>query len=149
LTLTPAVQQRICSAIEGGNFVATAAQLAGVSRATLYRWIALADTDDKQYRDFRDALLTARAKAEARAVAVIVKAGRRSWQSAAWYLERSFPGDWRRREQHQELPTASDVGSFGQPTVGDRLEAAMQRSPGDIPRVLAALKVLREVAEGE
>jgi len=149
LTLTPAVQHRICAAIEAGNFIESAAQLAGVGRSTLYRWLALADSDDKQYRDFRDALLTARAKAEARAVAVIVKSGRRSWQSAAWFLERSFPGRWRRREHHQELPAQSDLGSFGEPSAGDRLEAAMQRSPGQIPRVLAALNVLREVAESE
>ena len=149
LTLTSAVQRRICSAIEAGNFVESAAQLAGVGRSTLYRWLSLADSDDKQYRDFRDALLTARAKAEARAVAVIVKSGRRSWQSAAWFLERSFPDRWKRREHHEDLPAQSDLGSFGQPTVGDRLDAAMQRSPGEIPRVLAALNVLREVTESE
>ena len=39
---------------------------------------------------------------EARSIAAILRAGKRSWVAHAWYLERSFPDRWRRREHNDQ-----------------------------------------------
>ena len=37
--LTPDVQQKICTAIQGGNYIETAAAFAGINKSTLYLWL--------------------------------------------------------------------------------------------------------------
>ena len=43
--LTPAVAERILSAIRAGNFMEVAARYAGISPSTLYRWLERGDPD--------------------------------------------------------------------------------------------------------
>lgn len=75
--LTPERAARVLSLIEGGNHITTACEASGIHRATLYRWLARADEVDRAiengspfplrdlpYRDFRDRLHLARARAE-------------------------------------------------------------------------------------
>lgn len=82
--LTEQVAERIVSVVEDGNHLTTACAAAGVSRAALYRWLAKADevdaaidqgepydADKLAFRDFRDRLNLARARAEMNAVSVI------------------------------------------------------------------------------
>lgn len=98
--LTPEVQERIVSAIRSGNYIEVAAQYAGISKNTLYRWLANADDEnaDDAYRDFRDAVESARSAAEVRNVALIQQAANDgTWQAAAWYLERTAWQRWGRR----------------------------------------------------
>lgn len=98
--LTPEVQDRIVQAITAGNYIEVAAQYAGISKGTLYRWLQMADdpTADDIYRDFRDAVESARSAAEVRNVALIQKAANDgTWQAAAWYLERTSWQRWGRR----------------------------------------------------
>lgn len=101
LKLTDATRDRIVQAILAGNYMETAAAYAGISKQTLYRWIQMADEPDADpiYRDFRDAVETARAQSEIRNVALIQKAANDgTWQAAAWYLERTNPRRWGRRD---------------------------------------------------
>lgn len=98
--LTPEVQDRIVQAIQAGNYIEVAAQYAGVHKGTLYRWLQQADDPeaDDIYRDFRDAVESARSAAEVRNVALIQKAANDgTWQAAAWYLERTSWQRWGRR----------------------------------------------------
>lgn len=97
--LTPEVQDRIVQAIAAGNYIEVAAAYAGVHKATLYRWLEHADDPGAEeiYRDFRDALESARAQAEVRNVALIQKAATTTWQAAAWHLERTSHQRWGRR----------------------------------------------------
>jgi transposase len=98
--LTPQTQARIVEAIEAGNYIEVAAQCAGISKNTLYRWLAMANEDgaEDRYVDFRDALEKARANAEARNLRVIQQAANDgTWQAAAWYLERTAWQRWGRR----------------------------------------------------
>ena len=100
LKLTPETQDRIVQAIQAGNYIEVAAQYAGISKGTLYRWLQQADdpTADDIYRDFRDAVESARSAAEVRNVALIQKAANDgTWQAAAWYLERTSWQRWGRR----------------------------------------------------
>jgi hypothetical protein len=97
------VANRILDALRLGVPQSTATAYAGISRSTYYRWLAVADDSDApdEFRDFRDAVRTARAEAEVRSIAVIQNASDRSWQAAAWFLERSFPEHWARKDRHE------------------------------------------------
>jgi len=93
--------ERLLQAVRGGNYLETAARFAGISYPTLRRWIQKADDPDAppEYEEFRDALEKARADAEVLALAKIQKAATEgAWQASAWYLERSAPEKWGRRD---------------------------------------------------
>lgn len=119
--LNAQLQDRIVSAVRAGSYLDDAASLAGVHRATLFRWIAagrdaqqkleagetLTDKEQQVY-DFCDAVETARAEAQLRNVAIIQKAANEgTWQAAAWYLERTNPRKWGRHET-VEIGVADD-----------------------------------------
>lgn len=61
------------------------------------------------YFEFFEAVKTAEAQAVARSVATIQAASRKSWQAAAWWLERKHPDEWGRKERHEH------VGKDGEP----------------------------------
>lgn len=108
--LTDDVRDRIVSALTAGNYQDTAAAYAGISPATFHAWMArgraerdsLAEGNRPQpretpYREFLEAVESARAQAEIRSVALIQKAAQDgTWQAAAWFLERSHPQRWGR-----------------------------------------------------
>jgi hypothetical protein len=112
LILNQAIQDKIVDAILGGNYLETAAQFAGVSRATLFDWLAKGREAQAQiqkeqelipngqlYADFLDAVESAQARAEVQAVASLRKAGLEHWQATAWWLERSRPRKYGRLER--------------------------------------------------
>jgi hypothetical protein len=103
---TPDVEARIVEAVRAGNYIETAAAYAGIGKSTLYEWQA-------KYPDFADALQRARAEAEVRDVTLIRQAARTQWQAAAWWLERSFPQRYGRRDKLEvtEAP-AIDVSLY-------------------------------------
>ena len=70
--------------------------------------VGLKDGDEHQiYSDFRDAVEKARAEAEAQKLkAIHIAATDGTWQAAAWWLERSFPDRWGRRERIEVDTTA-------------------------------------------
>lgn len=82
--LTEATADYIINTVLDGNHITTACEAAGVGRSTLYRWIEFANEADWNeehnqpvradaaiYRDFRDRLAAARARAEMTAVDVV------------------------------------------------------------------------------
>ena len=72
----------LLGALRAGNTRRAAAAYAEVSHETFYRWF----NDDIT---FRDAVEKAEADAEARAVAIVIRAAQGgTWQAAAWWLER-------------------------------------------------------------
>lgn len=96
--------ERLIQAVRGGNYLKTACAFAGIDYTTLRRWIHKADEPDAppEYREFRDALEKARADAEVAALAKIQKAANEGqWQASAWFLERSMPERWARKEKTQ------------------------------------------------
>jgi len=110
--LTRDIEERIISAVRGGSYLDDAAAYAGISERTLYRWMqkgrdALAAEEhgyeltdqERQYGQFCQALLKARADATIRNVTLIQNAAQNgSWQAAAWFLERTNPRKWGRHE---------------------------------------------------
>lgn len=93
--------ERLLLAVRGGNYLETACSYAGIGYTTLRRWVAKADDPDAppEYQEFKEALEKARADAEVGALAKIQKAASEgAWQASAWYLERSRPEKWGRRD---------------------------------------------------
>jgi hypothetical protein len=133
--LTPEVQEKLCTAIRGGNFLDTAAAYAGVHRDTLREWLRRgARASSGIYRAFLEAVEKAHADAEARDVALIAKAAAGgNWQAAGWRLERRFPERWARRSQCQVEANVNH-------TMKGSADDAIQQ----LTRLLAA-----ETAEGE
>lgn len=107
--LTPETHKIIVSAIEKGNYVETAAGLAGVDKQSLYSWLKKGNQASKGiYRDFLDAVNVALASSEAKDVERLNQAADKHWQATAWRLERRFPrkwGHWQREEVEAEPTT--------------------------------------------
>lgn len=100
--LTPALQARIVKLVREGNYPETAAQSEGVSRTAYYEWMekgrARAKGDDA-YADFADAVTRARATAQRKMLAHVAKAAPKDPENARWYLERTAPDLFGRRDK--------------------------------------------------
>lgn len=74
--LTPELQEQIIKSVKSGNYIEIAAERAGVHRTTVFRWIQEANEGhpDPRRAEFRDALIQARAEAEAEMVALVRRA---------------------------------------------------------------------------
>jgi transcriptional regulator with XRE-family HTH domain len=75
-----------------------AAGAAGVSRVTFWRWM-----DDET---FRSEVEKAEAVAEATYTAIVANAAPKSWQAAAWWLERR---QWREYGRHERVDVTFDA----------------------------------------
>lgn len=126
--LTPEVQEAIVKALHVGAYVETAAATAGIRKSTLYDWLrrgarekrrllkekkAKPKRGESRYVAFSDAVKKAMADSELLDIATIAKASRRTWQAAAWRLERKYPDRWGRRDRID----ASISGKAGKPLV--------------------------------
>lgn len=104
---------RICTAIKGGNYIETAAAVAGIHKDTLYTWLKRGRNEDEgMFRDFVDAVDEALAVAEKNALKVIEDASADHWQAAAWRLERRFPERWGRKRLEITFPKSFDPGKL-------------------------------------
>ena len=117
--LTGERQQKILDALRAGNYLETAARYAGVHRDTLNEW-------RKKFPDFSDAVDEARAAAEAKNVAIVQRAAELHWQAAAWWLERSFPERYGRRERREIANADGPI----------RVEVERERSPERLRELL-------------
>jgi|TARA_Y100000114_G_scaffold64453_1_gene59031 hypothetical protein len=94
--LTAEVIENIQNWLRMGFFVEDAARMAGIHKATLYRWLEKGREDrdnevESLYADFCDAMEKSRAEAEGMYLnSIKTAASRGQWQAAAWWLERSF-----------------------------------------------------------
>ena len=106
---------QIESLIRAGATADVAAQAAGISRGTFYRWLAQGEKARKgsPTRELRDRVERARAESETVLVARIAQAaGKGSWGAAAWLLERRWPERWMK-------PTERPLPETAAPAAGD------------------------------
>lgn len=110
--LTPELQDAIIEALRNGHYLDDAANLVGISDQTAYNWVArgkkaeeLAEqgiepsAEELKYLGFFRAVKMARVYAVNVNLEVIRTAALDgSWQASAWYLERTNPQKWGRRE---------------------------------------------------
>ena len=90
-------QKKLLAAIRHGNDKKVACVLAGISEATLYRWLEQSKKRGAraELREFRESLERAEAEAEVIKVGRINQAADNGrWQAAAWWLERKHPERW-------------------------------------------------------
>ena len=93
--LTPKVLDDIVKWLKLGYYQEDAAVMAGISKSTFYSWLKRAEDDDGRYLEFSDAVKKARAESEGAHIMNIRKAADNGvWQASAWFLERSYPGKW-------------------------------------------------------
>lgn len=114
--LTPEVRERIVAVLRSGAYVQQAAEAAGIGRSTFDDWMRRGESEAKEdapYRELREAVEQARAEAEARHVALIAKASARSWQAAAWLLERQYPERWGKPSDRNRKPNQEQQESKG------------------------------------
>ena len=81
-----------------GYYIEDACTMAGIAKSTYYRWLEKAEDGLEEFMDFRDAVQKARAEAEGAHIMNIRKAADNGvWQASAWFLERSHPVKWGKR----------------------------------------------------
>lgn len=98
--------QQLLEAVEAGNYIETAAELAGLSKVTVYNWLKRAEANETPYVALANALKRASARAEAAEVTKVRNAGNdpRFWAASMTYLERRHPERWARRQDGNDGP---------------------------------------------
>ena len=98
--LTPELVADIGKLLTEGNTTRMACAFLGVSEATFYRHFKAGESGHGSplQRQFCETVKRARVAAQRRCVLLIQTAARNSWQAAAWYLERTCPEEFGRRD---------------------------------------------------
>ncbi len=100
--LTRQRQEIILETIREGASDKAAAARAGIDRTTLYNWLERGKQGEEPFSTFSTTLEKAKADREAKFVGFIRQAAEDgTWQAAAWYLERTDPEHYGRKERHQ------------------------------------------------
>ncbi len=94
--------KRIVDAVAQGATRAVAAEAANVDRNTLLGWLRKGREGVEPYASFLDRVKTAEAKGEAELLSTIRIASGKSWQAAAWLLERRHPKRYALRPERFE-----------------------------------------------
>jgi hypothetical protein len=116
--LTVQVGRAIVAAIAAGNFPRVAARLAGVSMATLEKWLERGDKGEKDYADFAEAYRRADADNQSEVVASWKKAALEDPRAAGQYLARRYPESWSDHAARRavEGPEGNAYGNSGDAT---------------------------------
>ena len=96
--LTPEIQKTVCEAIKHGATLEIAARAAGIGARTLDEWLKHGRDELQADPDasgpcaiFVSEVMIAAAKSEQELIEIIRKEAPKTWQAAAWLLERKFP----------------------------------------------------------
>jgi len=98
--LTPELVADIGKLLTEGNTTRMACAMVGISEAAFYKHFKAGESGHGSPRqvEFVETVKKAKVTAQRRAVLLIQTAARTSWQAAAWYLERTCPEEWGRRD---------------------------------------------------
>lgn len=129
--------------LRDGLPIKRAAERAMISNSTVFRWLQEARAADSEGKSgtlaqqFRDSMKKAQSDAVHRNLLIIKDAANKSWQAAAWWLERHSPNEWGRKDR----PVTDDELAPAPPP-----EKLMTDEEKDavLTAVLARRKVLRE-----
>ena len=106
--LSPEIQERICSALRGGNYESAAAASAGVGSSTVRQWLQWGrDAKSARYVAFLTAVTRAREDAELRLVELWQEAMPNDWRAIAEFLARRYPERWGKRERAEVTVSAT------------------------------------------
>jgi transposase len=93
------VSASIIADMKNGLTRACASARAGISESTLSKWMSKGANGESPYDAFAKAVKKAERDSEAQHVGVIVRASEKTWQAAAWWLERKYPESWGRETE--------------------------------------------------
>jgi hypothetical protein len=122
-------------ALRVGHYVDRAARLAGLAPSTVYRWLEEGEAEQQRidaeeeitergqaYLKIANEIIKAKEEASHRALATIQKAFPKSWQAAAWYLERTDQRHYGRLTQ----VTGKDQGPLAVNVTVDEVEKVLK-----------------------
>lgn len=107
--------QTLITALKAGAYIQTACVYSGVSESTVYRWLERGrkeneridneekpNADEAPYLELWESIEKARAEATLRNLQIIqTSAQNGSWQASAWFLERTMPAMYGRRNYNE------------------------------------------------
>lgn len=132
--LTPERAKAIVDAVAAGVPRAFAAMRAGVTERCLYKWLAKGRQGGKRnavYVQLVQAVQKAEADAVARNVALVQSAAKKSWQAAAWWLERRYHAEFGRKDRTVIQPVRkTDLGADVRRRL-DEVDGGGPRQPGE------------------
>ena len=124
--LNASTHATIVRAVEAGTPIKYAAAYAGVSEATVYRWLqrGAEPTAASEYREFCEEVQRAQARSVTRLVAQVAE---QDWRAAAWLLIRRAPEDFVSPERRGDLTRTAADGEVGQLEAQRRLRYLERR----------------------
>jgi hypothetical protein len=110
--LTPEFIEEASKLIAGGNTVVTVAAYMGINEDTWYTWIARGEKEKTGiFSEFSEAIKKSKPVAKIAMLSVVTNAARDgNWQAAAWYLERTDPDNYGRRDRIKQEITGKNGG---------------------------------------
>ena len=89
----------------------------GIAKQTYYDWLKRADQGDPNAKAFADAIRKARAGAVREHLGNIRTAGKnpQQWTASGWFLERSFPEQYGRRNEQSDTPKVIVINAKDSP----------------------------------
>src|SRR5262249_53471503 len=94
IVLNAALQKRICSLLQKGLTIKSAAILCGCSERAFHSWMERGKRNEQPYKRFFDAASRAREQHKANLIAVVREAAHKDARHAEWLLERQFPHEF-------------------------------------------------------
>lgn len=144
---TPELERQIAECFRLGMSIPQVCDACGISQTQFRNW-------RKHYRDFQDLIRRAEAEAVRLNLSVIqaAAASGKSWQAAAWFLERKHPEQWAKTEsltveaRKDAVKEAIRIGPARPPEHLRELRAALQLPASAEPELVEAAL---EHAKGE
>ena len=93
------VSDHLVKLLKSGVPVINACDAVGINPTTYYDWMNKGEKATKgRYREFYLDVKKAKAEAVTRNVAIVQKAAATTWQAAAWWLERTHPKEFGKKD---------------------------------------------------
>ena len=98
--------------IAGGNTVATVAAYMGIADSTWYDWMGRGEREKGSlFSEFSEAIKKSQSVAKIAMLSVVTQAARDgNWQAAAWFMERTDPDNYGRRDRVKQEITGKNGG---------------------------------------
>lgn len=116
-------QEKLLSALRGGNTRKAAIEYAEIDKQTFYNWL--------EDSTFFDSVQTAEVAPEITCASSIITAAKKDWRAAAWWLERRRSANWKEIKQIEwprltidQLIQLAGAGEGGVDSPGDQAASA-------------------------
>lgn len=117
--LTPEMGAKLIELVAQGLPLSKAAEHEGITYRTLCRWMK---RTDEPYATFCHSLKGAKAAAQLPMIRDI-REGVNNWQARAWYLERSDPKNWGRKDKLDATVRKPDPDEVARMTTEEKIAA--------------------------